>query len=460
MGFWSRVRSVVGIRPRGSSQRPNIEIPGAKYARLGGDYSTAPRRGTQELFQLYRSSPWMHAVENTLANGCATATKLRLFDGPNDDDQRVRIGRDDPRYAFMRAWRRPVRLGNGRLMSTRMRNKLLALWYWMAGEAFLVKLRLGGPGGLVIGYVPVSPLWMLSLPTRLQPYYTMQMDAAIPALTLAPEDVVPIIDPDVVNPCGRGVGVAASLDDELDTYEHAAKLLRARFLNHGAPDGLIVLEGASSVQAEKTREAWHRRHGGADQAGQLEFVTGKADFIDLSADLGRGNVLACSDHERNTIIQVHGISPELFGILEGSTRDSVDAAEYHKALHVEVPWLETVADALQAHAAGDFASANGEIWVGYQNPIPEDRQLKLKAIATAPSAFRVRDVREVGGFAPDAERDDLPLTEKAIQAGPTNLPDGKPGPTARKNGRQNGHADPAWTASLAVTPTSVVGSES
>ena len=430
MGIGSWMRGL--FRARGSSSGPGGTV--VSYWGFGG---CGPRRGTPELFRAYRESPWLFAVENRLANERANATKLRLFDGPEDDEVRAQIGREDARYELLRVWRRPTRVATGQIITVRQRVKLLALWFGLAGEGFLVKQR-DPRTKRVVGLVPLSPLWVLSTPTVRAPYYVVQVSAEKPPQRIAPHDVIPFVDLDAENPYGRGVGVGMTLADEIDTDEGAAKLAKAELHNMGMPAGMMVLDGASQEDVEKTRSRWLERHQGPEKAGQIEFARGKASFIPLTRSQLFGQSVEQRKFLRDMFIQTHGISPEIFGVLDGSTRDSAYVAYYHLALGALVPWAEVVCDALNAHLVPDFAELE-DCCASYVSPIPEDRELKLRCIATAPGAFRGRDARQIGGFAPDSELDDVVLSQNAATATPSQIP---PGPA---NGRLG---DPQWALAL------------
>lgn len=440
MGFLAKIRSMLA---RGSSKGPG----GPTVITSWGLGRGSPRRGTRELFQAYRDSPWLHAIENRLAQECATASRLLLYSGPEDDALRAQIDVGDPRYELLRVWRRPTQLVTGQVMSVRQRTKALALWYWLAGEAFVVKQR--GALGQVVGLVPISPLWVLSFPTLEQPYYVVQVDASRPETmqAVAPRDMIPIVDSDAENPYGRGCGVAASLADELDTDDAVSKMVRAEYANHGMPSGMVVLKGASPQARKQVKADWVERFQGPEKAGQVEFFEGDAQWIPMARPNTGSESVEMRRFLRDTFMQAHGFSPEILGVLDGSTRDSTDAAYYHLSLGALVPWCGTLCDALQTHLVPDFTQGE-DVWVGHKSPVPDDRKLQLQAIATAPSAFRVRDVRTVGGFAPDAERSDQLLTEKQIQAGPTQV----------SQPRGASQADPVWAQALAGVASK--GSES
>lgn len=354
------------------------------------------------------------------------ATALRrcrvLFDGPDDDPFRSAIGRDDPRYDVIRCLRAPVVMSSGQIMTAGMRAKLIALWYGLDGEAYLGKLRSRVDQTRTVGLVPFSPAWVVSTPSTHDPFYTICTGGSASPQKIAPSEIIPYVDLDPANPYGRGLGTGAALAQEIDTDDGAAAFGRAVVQNQGTPAGMLVLEGCDPKDVEKVRDRWREKYGGPAKAGQLEFTRGKAQFIQFQSGKAFAESVDLRKFLRDSFCHVHGVSPELFGILDGSTRDSSWVALHQLAIGSIVPWLEVAIDAEQAHLVPDFVASTEDACLGYSSPTPEDRDLQTRMIATAPGAFRVSDARRVAGLPPDAEIGDRVLTRAPAVSTPTQLP--------------------------------------
>jgi hypothetical protein len=114
-----------------------------------------------------------------------------------------------------------------------------------------------------------------------------------------------------------------------------------------------------------------------------------------------------------------------------------------------IPWLDALVDALQTHLVPEFADPS-RFWLGYESPLPEDEDFKARVMSIAPSAFRVKDARELAGVAadPDPEFAETVLASNPATATPTQLP---PTPDERrKRGAQAMCAtrEPAFVAGL------------
>jgi hypothetical protein len=299
--------------------------------------------------------------------------------------------------------------------------KLCVAWRKLCGEYGLVKQRgpsIGGRQGRVTGLVPIAPQWIVSTPSEGDPTFGVRIGTVSEKVHLT--DFVWCVDPDPVNPWGRGVGHGEALSDELNADEGSAKMIAAWFANGGMPDTMVSIKGANPAALKDAEDKWMAKFRGARKAHQPFMTNGETTVARLDTSFKDQQLVELREYEARTIIQSFGISPEVFGILDGSTRNSIDAAYYHFALSVVAPWMDTLVDLFQEELVPEFGK---DCWLGYERStvVPDDRDLKLRAIAVNPGAFRVKDLREAGGFTPDRERGDEPLSGPA-PATPTQMP--------------------------------------
>lgn len=439
MGFWSWLSRP--FRALGSSRDPGGSTVLHSFSTIG----PMLRRGTPELFSAYSTSPFYRMVAHRLAHERATALRKHrvLFDGPDDDPRREQINRDDPRYEVMRVLRAPVTLTSGQIMTPLMRNRALALWFGLAGEAYSMKLRSRIDPTRTIGLVPLSPQWVIATPTEREPFYLVQVDNTCVPKRIDPSEVIPYVDLDPENIYGRGVGAGLSLAREIDTDDGAGKFARALLHNHGTPQGMLMLKGATPDQAKQARQLYRERFGGPDRAGQVEIAAGEAQWIPFDGGETFKESIELRRFLRDSFCHVEGISPEVMGILDGSTRDSSWVANQNLARGSIVPWLELATDAEQAHLVPEFVANPEDACLGYSSPIPDDKDLQVRVMATAPAAFKGRDARKVGGFAPDPDLDDKPLGAEPQKATPTQLP--------KAPGAMLERAEQSWALACAAT---------
>ena len=393
----------------GTQEKADSSPDGVLLAKLMASASS-PRKGRAELLAAYRYSPWLRSIIGRLGRDVATAFRPVLFDAPEWDPNRRRIYR----HPLLNLLYRPHPRLPRRAVYAVNQNGLDLI-----GEGFLIVDR--NSTGFPAMLSPAPGTWISEIASEAFPYYRLVQNGV--ARLIDERDMVWVRDPDPSNPYGRGVGLAEACADELDTDEGAAKLTKAFFQNGGMPSWLVQLEGAGDPEVSAFETFIRAKYQGSKKSNQVHITNKpiKAERIDTSfrdmslTDLRRW--------ERDVVVQVLGVPPELVGILENSNRATSEGAFYRYAKTVIVPRLDLLVDELQAKLVPQFGE---DLWLGYENPIPEDRDFFIRAVATAPSAFRVREVRErVGGLLPDAAIDNERLGTQPVVAGPTNVPPGK-----------------------------------
>ena len=225
----------------------------------------------------------------------------------------------------------------------------------------------------------------------------------------------------LANPYGRGVGPAQVIADELDTDEYASKNVKAWFFNGGLPDVLISSEGADPDELQIAEEKFRARYGGPKKSHQIHWSGRKLEVQRLDTSFKEQDLVALRGDLRDTILRVYGIPPEIFGILENSNRATIDAAYYLLSKGVLFPMLKSLAGQLQLKLLPMFGGSPR--YLGFVNPIPEDRDFQLRGVSVAPSAFNVNEFRQLLGMLP-VNGGDSPLTTGGVTSGETNLPTG------------------------------------
>ncbi|MFN7135270.1 MAG: phage portal protein, partial [Myxococcales bacterium] len=169
--------------------------------------------------------------------------------------------------------------------------------------------------------------------------------------------------------------------------------------------------------------------GGPKKAGRVWVTGSKVVGQRLDTTFKDLQLVQLRGFERDTIMQVFGIPPEIVGILENSNRATIDAAFDLFARLVVVPRLQDFCDEMQAQLVEpDF---DGELRLGFVNPAPQDKDFTLKAMGQHGKAYRVNEVRALTGHEPLDGEDGEETLEGAAAPAP-ELPPGKGG-------------DPEWT---------------
>jgi len=366
-----------------------------------------PAFGTRDLLEGYDSMPWLRAVADKVATAVSClewqllsvrrqgkAYRDRVLQAaPGDQRSKAlaAVARDgsvqlESDHVFMRA------LDNPNPFMTRLGLlKVTEVHLDLVGEAYWVKDRNGL--GVCIGFWPIPPDWVLQTPTPSSPRYRFGWrgwQAEVPE-----SEVVVFKEPSPANPYTRGSGVGWALGDEIEVDEYAAKMAKQLFFNQARPDFVIYGFDDDSEKRRFERD-WLNRLQGFWRAHKPYFVTGEPKFHEFQRPNMEQLVYPnLRKTQRDTVLQVWGAPPEMFGIIENSNRATIEAAEYLFARWVVAPRGERIRLVLQRLAQEEY---DERLVVHFVSPVAEDKEFVLRVARVA--GRRVDEWRELQGLPP------------------------------------------------------------
>jgi len=346
--------------------------------------STPPGRQVEDLLKAYSRLPWLRSVVGKVGFSTA-AVPWRLF--YETTTRRARAIRH-AQYAIRKRMIREKQMAgelveiedhpmldlleNFNPMMTGLAGRKVTQHHIdLVGEGFWLKQRDGL--GVPVGLWPLPPFWVRSTPTPAQPYFEISRGSwqqPVPA-----SEIVWFIDLDPHQPYRRGTGHAAALGDELETD-------------------------------------WKQRNRGLFKALQVYFLNRKVDVKQLGQSFRNLQLIQLREFERNMVIQVFGVPPEILGIIEKSNRATITAADYLFSRWVLVPRLELQRAVMQEHLVTDY---DERLILDYESPVEEDEERQLSAAKVAPWALKVDEWRELQG------QDPLPDGAGQVHMVPQNL---------------------------------------
>jgi len=399
-----------------------MRIKAAGEVLLGGEFSSTfqlysggqpPTRGDSEILKAYKKMPWLRAAANKISRSIASnAWKLYVI---RDNNTGKAISRKDIKRMDINGRRKELKelqqndnleeitdhvfldliTSMNPLMIGLVGRQLIQIWLDLVGEAYLLveRNKLGLPGELW----PLPPTAIKEIATINKPYYRISLGSwndTIPA-----EDIIMFKDPDPSNPYGRGSGLAQSMGmgDELDTDEYAAKHTKSWFYNRARPDILVTSPELSPKDTVRLEEDWQRKHQGFYRAYKAHFLNKDVKVHELNQTFENMQLVELRQFERNIIIEVFGIPPEILGIIESSNRATIDAADTLYGKHVLVPRLELLREVFQVRLVDQF---DNRLLLDYESPVPEDREYKKEVMNNTSWAFMIDEHREAAGKDP------------------------------------------------------------
>ena len=380
---WERFKGLFGTRD---------DSVGSTLLSAIATRGTAPRRGSREMLQAYKQLPWLHSVIHRIARDVGS-TRWRLYRDTNKPSMGRKSFAGDTReevtaHPFLDVLNNPNpmlgRVGTFFLMQAFLDVK---------GEAPVIIER--AKDGKALELWPIPPHWLLQTPT--QASQSFKFTSAGWVATVPDSDVAWLRELDLENPFARGTGRGDALADELDIDKFASEHIKSWFYNRALPDAVISMEGLQSMaEAERLEQRILDKHQGTLKAGRLHVSNGKMQVQVLSQTFKEQQLQETRSAQRDTILQVFSMPPEVMGIVENSNRATIDSAYYLYSRGVLVPRLESMADAL-TKLAREWDPA---LCVGFDSPVEEDNAFKLQVMQAQPTLFAKNEWRAMAKAEP------------------------------------------------------------
>ncbi len=156
---------------------------------------------------------------------------------------------------------------------------------------------------------------------------------------------------------------------------------------------------------ERQRESGERS---AHRRAQLELAKLRTEQASQPRQMGIKQIdtnfrslqlIQIREFERDTILQVFGVSPEILGIVKSGagSRATITMADSIYARRVLVPRLELIRSVLQQRLVAEY---DDRLILDYDTPVREDTEAQLKAATVAPWSLLVDEWRERSGAEP------------------------------------------------------------
>jgi hypothetical protein len=386
------------------------------------------RMGSQELLKAYSTMPWLRAVvgRTSWSTSCVPWQLYVAEKKPDNKSGRRKaykrsdIARsNDPRYRInqYKALRRDDALreitdhpalvlldkGNPRFPG-QVARQVLQQHLDLIGEGAWLLERNGM--AMPSDIYPIPPTWIAQTPwDRTNGIGGEPGNWIIHSnrgtMQVPKEDVIYFYHPDPADPYDRGRGTGHSLGDELETDEATAKHLKRWFKNFAIPPLIISKKSSAGggtgssgggANVNRLQEAWESKLLGRNNVPY--FSSQELSVHELNQTFNDMQLSQLRKDERDILIHVYGLPPEVFGILENSNRSTIDAADYLMAKYVVVPRLEFQRIILQQQLIERY---DERLILDYVSPIVEDKEFELKVSQAHPYSMTVDEIRELAG---------------------------------------------------------------
>lgn len=378
---------------------------------------TSAPKTVAELLKFYGESPLLRMVAGRIASDVG-AQNWRVYASVSSRKSDVRYARDlatrptKARQNEIRIAKQEGELveitshpiltmiqnGNDYMLGPVMM-KLTQLHLDLVGESFWIMVP--NITGAPVQAVLVPPSWVTKTPETGDDVYVIkygQFEIEVPR-----SEMVWFIDSNPAKPYGRGLGIGATLADELEIEEYAAKHVKTFFQNRARPDILVAGPNLPHEAATRLEHRWLEKLQGFRNT-YLPFFMEAPDGMQLhqfSQDFESMQLIDLRKHERDIVLQTFGVSPEIFGVIENSNRATIDAADFLIAKHVLTPRLDLLREFFQYRVMPLYGDES--LIIDYDSPVDQDKEFNLKVAGRAPFTRSVNEWREMQNLKPIPE---------------------------------------------------------
>lgn len=386
----------------------------AAYGMLGRIFNAGtgepPRRGTAEFLKAYSTHPLLRATTERVATAVG-AVRFQLYARKGKGGKavrmeewatashadRLRIRKDLQRHQeLLEIEEHPMleglRRGNSMLTGLAVRS-LTSIYLDTVGEVFWLKQR--NSAGVPHAFWPLPPAWVQETPTPERRLYRLAYRGW--NVEIPDTEILSWTTPDPLQPYGRGSGLALAVADELDTDEFVAKFTRGFFYNRGVPNLMVFGEGITEDVVRRLESRWSAKYRRAEDQSKPFFTNTKIDVKEVGQKFNDMQLVELRRYERDLVIQLFGLPPEVMGIIENSNRSTIDAADYLMAKYVVAPRCDAQREVFQARLVPEY---DDRLIVDYDSPVAEDKEFRLRAMQAAPHTATVDEWRDLQGLAP------------------------------------------------------------
>jgi HK97 family phage portal protein len=369
---------------------PKAQASGSGIATLLESRSDPPKKNTADFLRAYSETPWLRAIGNRIATGVAKQPWYIEKDGE-------KIGMEHPMTSILTKGNK-THTGSVILKMTQLHIDLAGDAYWLYG-----KNALGVP---VEAYV-IPPHWVDETPsTENGDVYILTLPNSN-RIDVPATEMLRFTEVDPYNPYQRGSSTTKALSDEIDTDEYAAKHVKNWFYNRARPDLIIQANDYTTENVHRIERQWLNKHQGFWKAHLPAFLRGQdLKITEIGQTFEQMELVKLRQNERDMMMQVFGISPEIFGVLESSNRATIEAADFLFSKWVVLPRLEFLREVLQERMMPLY---DPNLQLGFESPVEEDKDREVQLTKTASWTMTMNEWRERMGMKPIGPEGDVYL---------------------------------------------------
>ncbi len=203
-------------------------------------------------------------------------------------------------------------------------------------------------------------------------------DGTEPPPKYKPEEIIPFTLADLNNPYVKGMSFVEAAYEANKVHNQLLTLEAGLLENEGRPEMVIIPDEDSGIgpeEAERFEDEWRARFG-KGKTGGIYVLPEKVKLEPVQVPLRDLARMEINKWSKNDIANASGVP---FALISDAShnRQQLEAAEIQHSKHAVIPRQRRVACVLNDQLLPRY-DPTGRLFLAYDNPIPEDRAVKLQ----------------------------------------------------------------------------------
>ena len=339
-------------------------------------WARPPERNTEEWIKTFGTNPRLAPVDRIASDLSFAPGKLYAIDR-NGDEQEITS------HSFLDFWDKMNPLHE---FTSAALWQLFEIYLTLKGEGYFIMERdsLGRPCEMW----PVPVHWVFTTPYFGFPFYRIRTSSG-GIMEVSVDDMFIMKSLNPLDPMMRGLGVAESIADEIETDEYAAKFQKRFFYNDATPNIIVAMPKSTDEQRKRFRMEWLEKFKGIFKSHGVAVVNGEVGVQKISENMKDMDMVNGRIRLRDAMLEHLGIPREIMGITENSNRSTAEAAQFIYAQNVLMPRLRRREEAINRQLLPAFG--DNLVW-RFDNIVPRNQEFdKARAIEGWSAGLLLKD---------------------------------------------------------------------
>jgi HK97 family phage portal protein len=248
--------------------------------------------------------------------------------------------------------------------------------FQLTGEIWWLIVR--NAGGKAVELWPIRPDRIRPVPHATEFIAGYIYSVGSVQIPLQRSDVIFIRRPSPIDPY-RGIGTIQALLVDLGSEQMAAQWTKNFFSNGAMPGGILQFdEGMSDADFERLVTRWGQQHQGVANAHRVAILE-RGKWVDRKFSQRDMQMTELRKLNRDIILGAFGIPASVMGVTESVNRANAEAGDVMFSRWILTPLLERIKQAVNERLV---SLVDPTLFLDYQDPTPENRELHLKVADT------------------------------------------------------------------------------